>query len=654
MLKSSLNRSTAITDACIFLLLALSISLLFYHPYYFGDELFSFGFGAHSGGSFFNVFNELNAYKPRVVMNVLWAAIVAADLPRWVPMVVSAVAMAACAVLVYGLGIRHLDAPRPAAMLAGMLVLLSRFNVMLYFDYVSGTVETLSLAFFLAGIALAANSLLRNGTDPVWKLVASGASFVLAVLVHERFAAGLVGLTAVSCLVRLPAVVKERSLRRLVFPVTIAVLPLAVFVALVKSLSDKPLTMGTSGQTVQFGTENLYVAATYIGNVFFGGNHGPPWFVGMLNQSHPWATTVFWVSGATLAAAWILPWVLKRRGAEPTALSAPAYQAGAAFFAAAIGMILIASLPGASRQEARWMFPVSVLVVLMVLALYRGGARYFLLAMLVASHAFYLQFGTVGAIASITASRTAQLFGDALDAVDLPGESGLVMAAPEPDTSWVLGGDGEAFCRVNLAPGNCLYTKAAYDSGVARDYGYGLIPTPNARDGSPSYRFIAKSEVAILLDPTALPATGEVLGGAAGWGDWKLDDRGQLVGGGLLLSRLAENFVRVDADRLDGAFLTYRAAAVEGGTVSMRMQVNWHDSQDKFIDAYLDVVPVGPGPQDYTAMLIAPQGAVYGYVYASLHDGAKGKVLIESVRLVSLAKETVPVPVEKKLQAQGR
>lgn len=636
-MKSSPSRSTAITDGWIFLLLAVSISLVFYHPYYFGDELFSFGFGAQHGDSFLSVLNELNAYKPRVMMNLLWAAIVAADLPRWVPMAVNAVAMAACATLVYHLGTRHLDASRPAAMLAGALVLLSRFNVMLYFDYVSGTVETLSLGFFLAGIALAANSLLRNGDDPAWRLLTSGASFLLAVLVHERFAAGLAGLAAICFLVRLPAVVKGGSLQRLVFPITIAALPLAVFVALVKGLSDKPLTMGTSGQTVQFGTETLHVAATYIGNVFFGGNHGPPWFVGMLNQSHPWAPMVFWVSGAALAAAWILPWALRRRGAEPAASPPPAYQAGAAFFAAAIGMILIASLPGASRQEARWMFPVFALVALVVLALYRGGPRYLLLGMLVASQAFYLQFGTVATIASITASRTAQLFGDGLDALDLPGNSGLVMAAPEPDTSWVLGGNGEVFCRVNLAPGNCLYTRAAYDSGVAKDYGYGLIPTPNARDGSPSYRFIAKWEAAILLDPTSLPATGDVLGGAAGWDDWKLYDRGQLSGGGLLLSRLAENFVRVDAHRLDGAFLTYRAAAIEGGSVPMRMQVNWHDAQDKFIDAYLDVVAVGPGMRDYPAMLIAPQGAAYGYVYASLHDGAKGKVSLESVRLVSVA-----------------
>jgi len=138
----------------------LALSIHFYHPYYFGDELFSFNFGEQAGNTLMGVFNGLNSYKPRMVMNFLWAVIVSQDLPRWIPMIVNAAALAGCAALVYSMARVYFNARRLPALLAAAMMVACRFNIMLYFDYVSGTVEAISLLFLLAGTALAARSLL--------------------------------------------------------------------------------------------------------------------------------------------------------------------------------------------------------------------------------------------------------------------------------------------------------------------------------------------------------------------------------------------------------------------------------------------------------------------------------------------------------------
>lgn len=621
-------------DLILFCLTALGVSLLFYHRFYFGDELFSFAYGLRHEGSFWGVFGDLNAYKPRVVMNALWATIVALDLPRWMAMLVNVAGLAGCAALSYWLVIKEAGAPRLAAILVGLLVVLSRFNVMLYYDYVSGTVETLSLMLFLAGIVCARADIFAGhmpGSSRADR-IASVSCFVLAVLVHERYVIGLAGVMAIVLASQLMPPRSSRRYDRLVFPVVAVAVPGILFGVLVKTLSDHSLAMGTSGQVVKVGPETLKVAITYVSNVFLGTNFGPQWFVGLLNHDHPWALRVFCILGAGSLGAWILPWLLKRYSPE----NAPQIgRSSLVFLAAAMGMIAIASLPGAARQEARWMYPVFVMILLFAMVTYRGWTRYLLIGMFAAVQTFYLAFGSVHSIASITASTTAERLGDLAGTVELPGTSGLLLAVPEPDTSWVLGGKGEVFCAVNLEPKNCLYTREGYDAGMAANYGYALMPLVN-QDSGLSYQYVSQANAAALLDPSLLPQSGTFLGRGDAWGEWKLDDTKQMTSGGLLLSRLAENFSRIDAGLLDGAFLVYRAKAVSGAGVPMRLQVNWHDANESFLGAYLTVVQVQPDSADYPAFISAPQTATHGYVYASLHDGAAGQVLLESVRVVRL------------------
>lgn len=612
--------------------MALSLAVL--HPFYFGDELFSFAFGAQHGKNFAAVFADLNAYKPRVVMNLLWAMIVAFDLPRWVAMACNAIALAVSAGLVYSLSLRRFAAPRLAALLGASLVLVSRFDVMLLYDYVSGTVETISLASFLAGIALAAPLLFDDDELSPRRWIAAIGCFVIATLTHERYLAAIGGVMALFVLVQVVVRLRSGSWRvgrgGLGFALVATLLPAVLYVALVKLLSQNSLTMGTSGQEIQLGAGTVRVAATYVSNVFLGTNYGPAWFVGRLNQDHPSATVVFAICAAACGLAWALPWAA-RRWLGP-ARSVAADRGSLLFLAAACGLILVASLPGAARQEARWMFPVLACVVLLVQSAYRGLFRYLLLAVLAAVQLYYLGWGATEQIASINASQMAERLGNFARNVDPPGAAGLVLASPEPDTSWVLGGNGDVFCRVNLSPGACLYNRSGFDAGLATGYGYALIPSGDP--SGPAYRLLPKVQADGMISPAGLPAGGDFLARPGQWDGWNIVDAAKAQADGLHLVGLSENFVRADVGALDGAFIVYRARAVRGDQVPMRLQVNWHDARGTFIAAFVNVVAVTRADADYPALLFAPQGAAYGYVYATLHDGAQGEVVLESVRLV--------------------
>lgn len=632
-------RSFSVADCFVIFLITLCISTALYHPFYFGDELFSFAFRVHHQGAFAFTLAELNDYKPRVLMNLIWAAIATLDAPRWVPMLINAVSMAACAILVYAFGRRVFAASRAASLLAAIVLLATRFGVMLYYDYVSGIVETMSLAFFLGGLYLSAEAVFGYAAVSRARFGASLLCFVLTVLIHERFLAGLAALMGVVCLFQLKQEWLSRGWKCLAFPVVSVMLPLLLVVVLVETVSSHPLTMGTSGQTVRVSEETFYVAWTYLQNVLLGSNFGPSWFVGLLNQDSALSGITFRIFGVVFGLAWLLPWISKRRlGVAMGSSANPRYQAIAVLLAFVVGMVLIASLPGANRQEARWMFPVFSAVLLLILATYQGLARHLLLMLMLICQVFYLWFGSVDEIASIRASKAARELGRVMETVDFPGDAGILMNAPEPDTSWVLGGaDGHVFCQVNMPSRDCLRSMEAYKDRQQLSYGFGLVLEGKNRRGDWNYRYVTRPVVTAELDPTSLPESGDFFGNDDNWQGWTFDKVTKKTSTGIELSGLAENFYRADVRRLDGKILVYRAEAIYGDAVPMRIQVNWHTTAGQFLFAYVKVVNVSGPLKNYSAIITAPDAAAYGQVYATLHDGAQGKVRLKSIRVVDVS-----------------
>ena len=608
-------------------LVAVLLGTYFYHPYYFGDELVSFN--EAPGNGFVETFQALNNYKPRLLMNLVWAGIVGWDLPRWLPMLLVTGSLGACAALFYHLVRRVFGARHRDALIGAGLLLLSRFNVMLYFDYVSGLVESLSLALFLAGLTLLAKPVLagescRRPRHTIWGCLL----WLLVVTVHERYIAAF---AVISMMMVLRALAKggvSGMVRSLPLASAIAVLPVLLYVGLVSSLSVTSVMTGTSNQEVKLGLETLHIAATYAANVLLGSNYGPSWLAGHLNHLHPWHRTLFTVSAIIGVAAYAWPWFNRQR------VEAPRLWAAATLMLAALAMMLVASLPGADRQEARWMLPVLALVLTAVFAAYRGVAVTGVLAFLLASQLFYGVWGGLQTIASIRASQTAFALASTLNTLDPPGETGAMLLAAEPDTSWVLGTDGSEFCRLNLSGTNCLLPKAMATRLEGTQVGFGVSSTATNLLDAPRFRLVGGDIAELSLHPQQFSG-GTRLGDGKVWLNWVLGSSAQVTDNGLLVTGMGDNFLKVEAEKLRDAMLVYRASSQIDQPSQLRLQVNWHDAEDRFLSAQIEVVETTFTPANFATLTTPPATAAYGYVYATLHDGASTGVLINSISVVT-------------------
>ena len=609
---------------------ALALALFFYHPYYFGDELYEFNVSPRGGG-LLATFHALNAYKPRLLVNLLWGAVVAGDLPRWVPMLVFAGSLGIAAGLFLRLARVELSASAGASMLAAFLIVVSRFDIMLYFDYVSGTVEALALMLFLLGLSLLADPILHGrGTARLPKLMAGLLAWLLVVSVHERYIAAFAGMSAVY-LVRVFVVDGGRNAaRQLPFAASLVAMPVLLYVVLVKWLAQTSITTGTSNMEVSFGLQTAKVAGTYVSNLMLGSNFGPAWFVGNLNSLHPSHPTVFAISAILAALAWLLP--LFRRCDRQVA-DGNALWAAAVLGVGALAMVIVASLPGADRQEARWMLPVLALMMLAVLSAYRTKSALVLIALLALSQLFYGAFGGLQTIANIQASRTARALASAINTIDPPGVAGAMLLVPEPDTSWVLGMNGREFCRLNLRGTNCLYPKRTASAMAPGQIDFGVSSTAMNPLESPRFRIVGDDLADATLHPEAITG-GRLLGNAGDWPGWVRGPNTQASARGLLVTAMGDTFLKLPVGGLGDGLLVYSARSAAGGAAALRLQVNWHDARDAFVSAQIEVVETSAIARNYATGVSPPPGAAYGYVYATLHEPTAAGVLIESIRLV--------------------
>jgi hypothetical protein len=621
------GKRDALQDAFLMLAAVLLLAACTFHPSFFGDELFSFNFAKARGYSFVPVFNALNEYKPRLLMNTLWAWVASRGLPRSVPMAVNTIAMWFCCLGVYFLCRRYFDCSRRLAIAAALVVAISRFSIMLYWDYVSGTVETLSLAAFLGALVVSARAILEAETVERWRLALSGVLIVCVVMIHERYLAGIFSLAAAASLIALFHPRGNARWRLAAAAAAICVVALALVLIVTRKLSTMPLGTGTSGQVVSLGMGTVRNFFTYVANVFFGTNFGPNWFVGKLNQDSPLAPAIFGISAAVFAAAWTWPFIVRRKDN----ISGD-YRPALVLLCGTAGMIAAASLPVADRQEARWMFPVTALVVLAAMCIYRGWARVVILSTFAASSLLYFQFGSMGVIANIKSSRTARDVGQMMNSVDFPGKKGLLVGATEPDASWVLGGDGTEFCRLNTPGSDCLYPKAALAAHVLSNPDFGLMPTDDGKGGI-RYRLLNSAQLQNLLAPKSLSNEGLIVGGAAQWDGWTLSTHAKVTPEGLVVDAVSDNFVMLPICALQGSVMAVSAEALSVAPSPMRMQVNWQDAAGQFISAQIEVVQPTKTDTDFAMLLSPPDNAATGAVYATLHDGAVGADRIRSIRL---------------------
>jgi hypothetical protein len=518
---SSPNKTDLVIDLVLMMLITSSAFALAYHPYFFGDELIFPQLASKHNFAFWPMFREINAYKPRLVYNGIAVLLAKWQEQRWV----TAALQVGCTVwinaLLYGV-VRYLfGGSRALAWLLIATVLTSRYGIVFYYDYFSGLLDLLATALLLSAL-LAAWLAWREPFE--WRYAAAGlAAAVLCIFVHERYVAGLL---AAGCAIATAEWVGSSAKRRipvLAWALSLGVVPLVLFWMANTAFGSISMLTGTAGREVSYGWDTLRIALAYGYNVFLGGNYGHSWYWGGYNHLHPdgeilgWGTTAFTVAMTVVIVlrkgfAWRNRWL------------------AAGLVGVAAAMIVVASLPGWDFLQARWMFPVGILVSMVWIIIAESAWRQVVIAVILATNLAYLLLSSHDSMAQVSASRSASSLAGSLLGVVPIGRSGIVVGLDSD--SWTIGGcclipmgprQGDTFTKVNLksavhidpfVPGFPI-DPAHYDFGLAFD---GFSPDMTAR-----YRLVSVAEALAAAGVTATanyeglwyhaPAESE-----AGWG----------------------------------------------------------------------------------------------------------------------------------------
>lgn len=632
-IESSRRGNILVDVFLIFLVTGLAFSVNF-HPYFFGDELIAYELSLNDP-SFMANFSELNANKPRLIFNAIEALLATLHAPRLVHLILVAGCLAWINVLVFYTARHFFGASRALAWMLVLSILTSRYGFIFYFDYLSGLIETLSSALFLTTLLLAWRALF-NTFDKHFATAALACA-VFTGLVHERYMVGILALGFVIAAAEWIGAAGRRRTQVTWWAVALGIVPLLVYWAAVKAAGSLPITTVGGAQKVALGTDTLWCMFAYGYNALLGGNYGQEWLWGSHNHLHPVGkylgpatVAISLIFIATLGVSW-------RRALQNHAL-------GLSLFAVVLGFIAIASLAGTVRFDARFMFPVGILVLLICTVLLRDGWRHAGVLLTLLANILYIALDSHDAKAYVYASRNANALSSALLAVQQDGTSGIVVG--NKDNVWVIGGGhqtkvqrrrGEAFSLFNLGSSvkiDPLIEGERIDESL---YDFALIFSGFGPHRTATYRRVSVAAALISTGEQDLDAapTKVRLGGRDTWTNWVWSSAPQLADGVVTLKPGQDGWLSVPATQLHGHWLVYRARASAGqSTAPMRLQVNWHTlAGNQFVSTNIQVVYPSSEWKTYSTQLFAPAGAEIGYVYATLHDGALGTVELQSVEL---------------------
>ena len=613
------------------LLIILITGLVFglaYHPYFFGDELVAQNLAIHNNYSFSAIYQEVNSYKPRLIFNGIDALLAKYQASRSLHAFLVVACMVWINILLYSIVRNLLKGSRALCWLLVATVLTSRYGVMFYFDYLSGLIELLSTALLISVFYMA--WLAWHEEFKGWYATGALLTAILTVFVHERYA---VGLLAFGCALGIAEFVGSLAKKRfivLVWALSLGVVPLLLFWVATKTLADLPITTGTSGHSVTLSRDTLLCMLTYIYNVFLGGNYGHEWFWGHYNHLQPVGKLIGWATALCTIVMTVMIVLLKKLVWGNRWL-------GLSLIGVALAFIVIASLVGSGRQEARFMFPVGILVTMIWIIMTKGAWRYFTISIILVVNIIFLLLDSNDSISNVYSSRAARSISESLLSVKPNGQRGIVVG--NNDNKWSINGgasNGDAFSKVNLK--NVLHIEslvmgrlidpALYDFGLAF---IGFGPHRTAR-----YRIVSVETALILAgvsDVDKLPIH-SVIGNKDIWSEWLWNIKPDNSNGAVVLRSGIEGWKSMPSSDLDGRWLVYQARVRNDEKVPMRLQVNWHAKQNnQFLSTSIQVVYPNEVWHSYSTLLTAPQGADIGYVYATLHDGAQGEVELRSVEL---------------------
>jgi len=620
-----------------FLLIGICTLVAFglgYHPYFFGDELAAYELAIHSNYSFTAIFEGLNANKPRLVFNGIEALLAQWHSSRLMHALLLAACMTWINILLFSVVRYMLNGGRLIAWMLVLGVLTSRYGVMLYFDYLSGLVELLSTALFLSTLLLAWLAWRRDFNHGY--AVVTLALAILTGFVHERYIAALLGAGFAIAVAEWLAPTARRRLFVVGWSFSLGCVPLFLYWAAIKMLGSLPITTVGAAQQVVLGIDTLWSALTYAYNVLLGGNYGYVWFWGLYNYQHPVGSTLGWATAIITIAMTLVVFLRKGYIAQNRWL-------GLGLAVVVIAFIGIASLAGSVRQEARFMFPVGILIMMIWIVMLKSYWRHLALAIILATNMMYFLLNSHDSMMYLYSSRAANSLAQFLLGERPIGISGIVVG--NRDNSWTIGGGGQVemdprrgdtFSTLNL--GSAMHVDP-FIEGVPINqqlYDFGLVFNGFGPHRIANYRWVTVESAMIMAGVSSidmLPVR-SALGNSANWTSWQWNDEPEQAAGVIKLGPGTQGWLPVPASDLDGHWLVYRARAVEGVPTPMRLQVNWHASQDNsFLSTTIAVVNPEQIWGFYGVLLEAPAGAGVGYVYTTLNDGAMGVVELQSIEL---------------------
>ncbi len=626
----------AFRPAFFIVLVVAVLGVAAFQPAFFGDELFPY-FIARTSGDLAEIYLRINQYKPRLLFNGLWAFGVWAEAPRSAFGVFNAFAMAWAGIASFAIARFILKSSIITSSIVGMCVVVSRFGMVFYYDYLSGTIGTLGLALFLTTAYLVAREVERPHMRPGVAVAAVTLS-VATVLTYETYIAGVfvLGVGAMSI-----AFYRRRATDRLwvigaATGLAIWLVPLLCFLIATKWMSALSVMTGTAGESVSLGLGTLHAFIQFASNVFLGTNFGHEWFVGALHAERRLGMWAGYTFAVVQAALW--GWALlsavgrwnRRQGV-----------AGLLLLGTALATIAISSLPGIDRADARWMFPLSAFVALLVATIPNSVAQKFLLVSILVVNFFHLFLNNAEGVYNVRASKiSGEIAGALRNAVPL-AERGVVLGVPDNELEWVLGGNalqgnnvrsGENYCWINLRNAPCVDPRSALENRPPEDYGFALLHT---QAGSPPY-MIQGSILQVLLrpQPEMLAQARTLGGGDVGWQDWLWSEGAAPQEQDVSVSGPTYATLTLPVAELRRAVLGYVVSGSPDRQATMRLQVNWLRADRSFMAPQIEVARPR-SLEAFAMLLLPPPEAAFGEIYVTLHDTGPGNVVFHRVALIA-------------------
>jgi hypothetical protein len=428
----------------------------------------------------------------------------------------------------------------------------------------------------------------------------------------------------------------KRRMGVVAWALALAFVPLVDYWLAGKAVGALPITTVGGDQRITLGTDTLWAALTYSYNVLLGGNYGHEWYWGHYNHLHPAGSKIALLTAVVTVL--MVAVVFVRRGfAEHSRWSA------LGFGAVIVAFIAIASLAGTVRQEARFMFPVGILVLITWFFILRNSWRYVAVILILATNMIYIALDSHDSMVYVYASRAANSLASSLLAVKQAGRHGIVVG--NSDDSFTIGGGSEwnpanrnkgaTFSAVNLGSSvhidpfvaGQIIDRNFYDFGLAFD-GFGPHRTA-------TYRWVTVDTAMAMvgaLDLSSVPVKLS-LGSKDDWSEWQWSSVPESVDGALKLAPGIEGRLAVPALDLHERWLVFRARSPDDLQTPMRLQVDWHAKDSRLLSTTLRVVNPNETWGSYSTMLYAPPDAEIGYVYAALHGETNGSVEVQAVEL---------------------